>query len=401
MRTTTATAASAYHDIELGTVLVLAMAMPMLLLYAVGALGPRLAQDLAIAPASLGYFTLGSFGVAATLSLWAGALVGRLGVRHGLSALFGSVAIAFALIAVVRNFYGIFLATMLVGLAQALANPVTNLLIARRITPQRKALVVGLKQSGVQLAALFAGLVLPTCAAYLGWRVAFALVAPMALALAVVALRLGADPPLSHENRRKAAMAPNRPLRLLMALQLCVGMALSTFVTYLPTYAVGLGMGQAEAGLLIAFFGGMGVVSRVLMTPLGSRLREEAYLLAGLLLIAAVSIALALLADAASRKLLWGAVIGVGLTAVATNAIAMNILIRDATFGSVASTSGRVSAAFFAGFAIGPVSAGELARRGGTWSVAWGAVLVVLAVAVVLSLLLAVARRQGANDDTV
>ena len=42
-----------------------------------------------------------------------------------------------------------------------------------------------------------------------------------------------------------------------------------------------------------------------------------------------------------------------GLTAVATNAIAMSMLIRDKAFGVVTVASGFVSVAFFGGFALG------------------------------------------------
>ncbi len=394
---TTMTAPYGGRELGIRTLLVLAMAMPMLLLYAVSVLGPQLVQDLAIPPESLGYFTVGSFGVAALLSLRMGALVSRVGVRYGLAMLFGSVALTFAMMASVPGFYSLLLATALLGLAQALANPVTNLLIAQRVAPQHKAFVVGLKQSGVQLAALFAGAVLPVCASQLGWRGALALVVPLALVLSLLALRQTAQPVSANAASTPVATL-NARLGLLMAVQCCVGVALSAFITYLPIRAVALGMTQAQAGLLVALFGAMGILSRLVMTPLGARLREEAFLLAGLLLVSAMSIALALQVDAASRALLWLAVTGMGLTAVATNAIAMSMLIRDGSFGSVASTSGMVSAAFFAGFAVGPASIGELARRSGSLSRAWEALLLVLVLGIVLSLLLARLRRRGDID---
>ena len=325
----------------LRTLLVLAMAMPMLLLYAVGALGPQLVRELAIAPQSLGYFTLGSFGVAALLSLRAGALVNRVGARHGLAALFGSVALTFALLASLPGWHSLLLASALLGMAQALANPVTNLLIAQRVAPRQRAFTVGLKQSGVQLAALFAGLVLPSCALQIGWRAAFALVVPLALLLSLLALRQP-EPPLAKAGPLAAVAPLNSRLALLMAIQCCVGIALSAFITYLPLHAVSLGMAPAEAGLLVALFGAMGMLSRLVMTPLAARLREEALLLAGLLLVSALSMALILQADATRSALLWLAVAGVGLAAVATNAIAMSMLIRDAAFGGVASASGMV-----------------------------------------------------------
>jgi MFS transporter, CP family, cyanate transporter len=133
------------------------MALPMLVLYATSTLGLLLSQDLHFKPELLGYLIMSSFGLAAILSLWAGAFVDRLGSRYSLIILFSAIALAFALMVTVQNFYGLVAAVSVCGIAQALANPVTNLLIAQQVPPEKKAMVVGLKQAGVQLAALFAG----------------------------------------------------------------------------------------------------------------------------------------------------------------------------------------------------------------------------------------------------
>src|SRR5688500_9421004 len=108
-------------------VLVFAMALPMLVLYAISTLGPLLGRDLYFKPELLGYLVMSSFGLAAVLSLWAGAFVDRIGSRYALTILFSAIALAFALIATVENYYGLVAATAICGIAQALANPVTNL----------------------------------------------------------------------------------------------------------------------------------------------------------------------------------------------------------------------------------------------------------------------------------
>ncbi|MGE8322294.1 MAG: MFS transporter, partial [Pseudomonas sp.] len=50
-----------------------AMALPMLVFYAIGALGPYLISDLQVPEHWLGYLTMSAFGLAALLSLGAGA----------------------------------------------------------------------------------------------------------------------------------------------------------------------------------------------------------------------------------------------------------------------------------------------------------------------------------------
>ncbi len=101
-----------------------------------------------------------------------------MGSRYALIALFFTIASAFTLMASAENFYGLVAAAAVCGIAQALANPVTNLLIAQQVPPEKRAQVVGLKQSGVQVAALFAGLVLPGIAIQYGWRVALGMIVP-------------------------------------------------------------------------------------------------------------------------------------------------------------------------------------------------------------------------------
>ncbi len=61
----------------LRVVLVFAMTLPMLILYAISTLGPLLGHDLHFEPALLGYLVMSSFGLAAILSLWAGIFVDR------------------------------------------------------------------------------------------------------------------------------------------------------------------------------------------------------------------------------------------------------------------------------------------------------------------------------------
>jgi len=111
MPVTTGGAGQRAADIWFQVILLLAMALPMLVLYAVSTLGPLLSRDLAFEPALLGYLVMSSFGLAAILSLWAGAIVDYLGSRYALMTLFCAIALAFALIAAVKSFYGLVMAT--------------------------------------------------------------------------------------------------------------------------------------------------------------------------------------------------------------------------------------------------------------------------------------------------
>jgi MFS transporter, CP family, cyanate transporter len=380
-------------------VLVFAMALPMLVLYAVSTLGPLLSRDLRFEPASLGYLVMSSFGLAAILSLWAGAILDRIGSRYALIGLFSIIALAFALIATAETFQGLVVATALCGVAQALANPVTNLLIAQQVPPEKRAKVVGLKQSGVQFAALFAGLALPGIAFQYGWQAAFGIVVPVALLFGIVTPFFTPMQPRQHCGTGKGFMVPlpNSLLLRLMGIQFCVGTSLSTFVTFLPTFATRQGMPLSLAGTLIAVFGVMGMLSRIVLTPVGAKLKDESLLLLALIAIAACTVAVTMQAGPESHWRLWAGAAGMGLTAVGTNAIAMSMLIRDPAFGPVATASGFVSFAFYGGFTLGPPLYGALSSYSGGLQWGWNTLIGVLLCACILSLALASARRRKAQ----
>lgn len=375
------TPARGSHPAALHAFLTLAMALPMLVFYAVGALSPFLLPDLGIPPSWLGYLTSATFGLAAILSLWAGPLVRNIGSRRALQLLFGTAALAFTLMALLPGFVGLLIAVAVCGIGQALANPATNLLIMQRIEGPKKPFAVGLKQSGVQLAAIAAGALLPPLAAALGWRAALAVAVLPALVLAATAARFAPPPPAERLPIRLAR--PNQLVGALMGVQLCVGAALSAFVTYLALFATQQGVPATVAGAMVALFGATGIASRLVLTPLAARVREEACIVV-LALLAGASVIVGAQASAAQTWPLWVAAFGMGATAVAINAIGMSLVLRDTSFGPPAEVSGFLAAAFFAGIAGGPLLFGAVLLPL-DWRGAWLGVACVLAIGAVLA----------------
>ena len=360
-----------------------AMALPMLVFYAIGALGPFLVADLQVPEHWLGYLTMSAFGLAALLSLGAGAIVERLGGRRALGLLFGCCAAAYTLAGVLPGFLGLVLALAVCGVAQALANPATNLLIAEQFPVAERAATVGFKQAGVQVSALFAGLLLPLLAQYLGWRVALVLFAPLALLLGWTVLRHLPGLPASARGASTTLRRPSTGLALLMAVQCSVAIALSSFVTYLGVFARAQEVPAVLAGSLVAVFGVMGIVARVLLTPLAARMRDESLMLGALCTLAALAVFSLSRATPQAWIWLWVGSIGMGLTAVATNAVAMSMVLRDRAFGAPAASASLLSVGFFAGFALGPPLFGALLRARG-----YGLVLDTMIVALLLGMLL-------------
>ncbi|MGH3670489.1 MAG: MFS transporter [Pseudonocardiaceae bacterium] len=364
-------------------VLALAMALPMLVLYAIGALGSQLITDLGVDRTELGALPAAAFAVAAVLSLWAGRIVDRVGTRSAGAALFLVVAVSFAMMALAGGLGLLVVAVAACGIAQALSNPVTNRIIADRLPARARGAVVGIKQSGVQLAALVAGVGLPPVAAVWGWQAALAWVPPVALVCLIATIRL------PHAVRgpgtapaRLLPTAPGRALGWLLALQLCLGAGLSAVTTFVALYAhQGLGASAQHGALVLAGFGVSGMVSRVLWTSVAGRRDDPSGLqlmLALLAAIAAGALWLSSVVPAGGLALVWAGALGVGATAVAANAVSMLSVINDRRFGPVGHASALASSGFFAGFVISPPLAGLLADTagfGGTWVLVIGAFL--------------------------
>ncbi|EAN9728275.1 MFS transporter [Salmonella enterica] len=376
----------------LTAILTLAMTLPMLIFYAIGVLGPTLVTDLKIDTGWLGILTMSTFGLASLLSLWAGTFVNNLGSRYSLAFLFWSTLLAYALMALLPDFVGLVVALLFCGFAQALANPVTNLIIAEAVEPRYKAGMVGIKQSGVQVSALFAGLCLPSLSLHFGWRGALFTIVPVALVLALLAPRLIAKQPA--KNNRFSMMKPGKKLSLLMAIQLCVGMVLSSFITFLGVFASAQGASPVMIGYLIGLFGFMGIFSRVFLTPLGGKMRDESLLLLSLIGLSILVLLIVPLASPNRYWPLWLCAVGMGATVVATNAIAMSMLLRDKQFGAPAPSAGLLSCGFFAGFTVGPPLFGWLQSTQYHFSAGWIMLLSVLMLAGGLCLRLYTERKK-------
>lgn len=375
--------------------LALAMGMPMMIFYAIGILGPYLIEDLSITSEQLGWLTTSTFGLAAVLSPYAGTVLPRMGARTGLISLFLLMGMSFTLIALLPGFWGVIAALTLCGVAQSLANPATNLVIAQAVPASRKTVVVGFKQSGVQASALLAGFALPPLALGWGWRTSLIVWAPVILLMAVLVARFIPAAPVPAQGRTLRIHMPNALLLMLMMIQLCAGLILSSFMTFLGVYAHHLGFAGTAIGAMVSCFGVMGILSRILLTPVGNNLMDETVLLGVLFLLASLALIMVWQASAQSHWPLWIGVISMGLTIVATNAIAMSVLLHDERFGSAAASSGMLSAGFFSGFAIGPPSIGWLLTTTATFSVVWLGLIGVSIAGSVLCFILKCLRGHG------
>nr|WP_323187896.1 MFS transporter [Streptomyces sp. NBC_01264] len=340
-----------------------AMAFSMLQLFLLGALGPRLVEELGVSPAVLGWTTTVGFGTAAVLSPLGGRLVDRIGPRRSLVLLLSVSAAALALIGAAPGTGFLLGAVALGGLPQALANPATNKAILAAVPPGRRGPVTGMKQSGVQLGAFAAGLPLTALAGGIGWRGAVWTAAATAALAALWARRaLPADPRAAPAGPR-APLVPRGDIAWLAVFSLFLGCGIASVNTYAALFgAQRLGMGPTAAGALVAVLGVAGIAGRVGWSKAARPGRAE--WLPGALAAGAVGAAALLVAASTVRPLVWVAAVAVGVFAVAANAVSMVLVMQRSAPGRAGQDSALVAVGFFTGFAVGPLLFGPLANAG-------------------------------------
>jgi ACS family hexuronate transporter-like MFS transporter len=205
-------------------------------------------------------------------SLPAGHLADRLGVRP---TFLGGLVLAgagLALAAAAPRFWLFLFCLVVAGTGWSLVNPVLGKAIVDLFPVRERGIAMGIKQMGLTVGGVISALLLPSIAAWLGWRVAVA-----TCALVIAAPALSSWWPLAPLATSRVEAAPSgasdesawwwtgRPaLLLFFATGVVLGMLQSAVLAYLPLYGVQvLGWGAVGAGALVAAAQAGGAVARL------------------------------------------------------------------------------------------------------------------------------------------
>ncbi len=380
-----------------------AMGLAFLLPFMLGVLAPFIVDDLKLSRSGLGLLVTVTYATGTVLSLLVGRLVDVLGARRMLIALLLFPSLNLAAFAAAPSYPWLVLFAGLGGFALAASNPVTNTLIAEHVPTVRRGLIMGIKQSGVQVVTFLAGAVLPLLALAVGWRRTVLLSAAVPLLVLVTALTFGMIPASSRvrssQQGRSGPVPSAAAVRWLMGYVFLMGGGLAALTAYLPLYAYeSLGLEEAASGALLALLGVTGIVSRIGWAHVGNRRKEPWPLLVLLAVIAAASGLLVWQSARAGAWLLWLGVIGIGASAVAQQSVSMLAAVREGGAGRTGQASGMVALGFFAGFIFSPILFGTIVDRTGSYALGW---LLVVAQFGLGALLPLVRRRRRALADQV
>lgn len=267
----------------------LATILAVIPVFLLGAVAILVRRELGFDEAALGLSISAFFGTTALSSIPGGRLADHLGARRTLAlACLGSGCSLAGIGLFAHSWTQLTMFLILGGAANGVAQPASNLALARGVRTNRMGFAFGLKQSAIPVANLLAGIVLPVAALTVGWRATFVVVGLTALGIAAFAyLRVAPTAPRAPEAR--SGDAPIGPLSLLAcacAFGSAPGIALGAF---LVQSSVESGLSPTTAGILLALGGGAGVSARLLSGWLADRREGRHLTVAAWMLIAGAS----------------------------------------------------------------------------------------------------------------
>lgn len=370
----------------LAAALLLAMFASTFPQYAIGVLAPIFTAELGIGEAVVGYAAGSMYVAAAVVARFAARSFDKIGGRAALIILGGSAVASLLALAGIRSTPLLLLACGLAGIGMGTNNPITNRLISLHVHAGRRGVVIGVKQTGVKVAQLASGALLPALAITVGWRTGLVGIAVVTAAILSAGLVFVPSEKLTGGVPAPTTSfgAARRSLRWLQGYSALMAIGMSGVTTYLPLYAVNrLGFSLVRAGLVVTLFAATATITRIMWAVLAERRREPA----GILCIQAVGGVLALsilgTAEHLGEPALWGAAALGGATVGSWNVVAQLTVVTEIEAAHSAAVTGAVQSAFLLGLAMGAPLVGLLIQTTASFQLAWGATAALAAVAAV------------------
>lgn len=357
-------------------------------LFALPVIATSVAADIGIDAAWIGPYTSVAFGISIFSSMGAGAFIRRWGgLRVGQVCLLLS-ALAAALVAT-GALPLIALGAATLGLAFGPETPAASHILARVTPIKERPFVFSLKQTGIQIGGMAAGLVLPLSVLRFGWQPVMLIIGLMSVAMAAAVQPLR----LSYDSDRDPA-APLRLTGFKDSLSLVMGTAaMRRFVvaaftfsalqqsinSFLVVYLVQqLHQPLQAAGMALAVAQVVGIVGRVTLGAIADRWLSAHLLLAllgGVMTAAAAALAATTTAWPLAGLLVVCMIFGVSATG--WNGIFIAEVARVAPAGRTSDAIGGMLASAFAGVVVGPTCFGAALVAG----MSYQAGFIVLAIA--------------------
>lgn len=287
---------------------------------------------------------------------------------------------------------------LFIGAGYGPVTPASSHLLIKTTPPERLSLVFSLKQTGVPLGGVLAGLLVPPLEVLVGWQWAFVVVGAVCLlcAYTVNPLRhaLDSDRDLTaRPSLIKSLVHPvklvwsHKALRTLAFVSFLFAIAQLSLTTYLVTFLYeDLGWALIAGGAALAFTQAAGVGARIVWGWMADNWLGSGYMLmvvAGLLAIAAA--AMPFFTPQTPHIWLYLVLMMLGATAIGWNGVYLAEVARQAPQGQASVATGGTLGFTFLGVLCGPPLFGVAAANFQSYGLSFA--LLILPSALVLMLL--------------
>jgi predicted MFS family arabinose efflux permease len=333
---------------------------------AIAAIAPAVAGGVGVATVWVGYQIALLYSVAMVTAPFAGHFIHRWGALRVCQVSLLASALGVGL-ASLGTLYTIVLASIVMGFGYGLVNPASSHLLFQRTSAQDRSLVFSIKQTGVPLGGVIAGLVTPALTVAFGWQIALAAGLPIGLLLILLLQPLRAtwdaercSTTLGGDRagiRAGVLLVWQHPrLRAPALAAFCFTMIQMSLIGFCVAFAVTeLGFGMVQAGLLLAVIQGTGIVARLGMGWVADRRQDNAGVMLGAgLLSAAAALGFFLLEPGSPILLVHALAILFSIGAVGWNGVFLAEVARAAPPGQIGTLTGIASVMTFAGVVVGP-----------------------------------------------
>ena len=348
-------------------------------------IAPVLQDERGISESLIGYLA-GFATVGSILFLLAGGpMMRRLGPVRSLQ--WGLIAsgLGIALIAAPQT-AALFAGMVLVGLGYGPSAPAGTDVLQRYAPAQHRSLIFSIKQAGVPLGGVIAGLALPAIVAVFDWRycLVFAALVVAASVLAVQPMRSAID--AGRDTSQTVALSAflswsniMAPLRTVFASPAVarIGMTGSTLAitqgawfAFLVTFLVSeAGLSLTQAGFLFAVMQATGIPGRILLGYIADRAKSGRVTLMLVGVVSALtSLALALIKPGLPMPLLIAFFAVAGVTVSSWNGVQLAEVARLSPRAALQDTSSGATVLIFLGYVVGPAGFAFLQQVSGSYT---------------------------------
>nr|WP_255592443.1 MFS transporter [Bordetella sp. BOR01] len=335
-------------------------------------------------------------------SLMAGGWVARLGAIRASQA--GLVLCALGLLCSLSGHVVLLAAgAVLLGLGYGPITPASSHLLIQTTPAHRMSFVFSVKQTGVPLGGVLAGLLAPKMEIAIGWRGTLLVTALACVACALLAQGVRAALDTDRKPGRRVSLGDlrtplalifsRRSLALLAGASLCFSAVQWSFSAYVVTFLHdSLAYTLVAAGIMLSLGQVAGVAGRLLWGWCADRYLGAMATLAVLALLMTVgSVTLALLPAGAPLPAVALALIVLGAAGVGWNGVYLAEVARQAPAGKAGLATGGALTCTFLGVVLGPPAFGAIASLLDSYRIAF--VLIVIP-ALLFGVLLAAQRHR-------